>query len=314
MGLNVSKLKELQKGLTERASGGGDKLFLQSNKIGEETNVRLLPPLPRMNGIYYVDQEGWWINGKYYLSNSTPMLKGKDVIQQEVDDAKALKDKDLDALISAKKDGKPLLKKEYRSLMPLLLLDVKYDEDDQVESVIVVDDKAKVLVAKPSLMREINRVVTSRPVQNKTEDGIMDREKGHNMILSRTGTGLDTTYNATHSFICEMPEDYYKDIPDVMKLTEDMAKSDTYLRGVIRNYLYGEEMPADEKKEAEKKDEAPKGREVKVGGGTKKAEPVAEKKEVVKAKPKVVVAKPRNVLEDAGATGEDDDKFSDLND
>ena len=57
MGLNVSKLKELQKGLTERASGGGDKLFLQSNKIGEETNVRLLPPLPRMNGIYYVRSE-----------------------------------------------------------------------------------------------------------------------------------------------------------------------------------------------------------------------------------------------------------------
>ena len=314
MGLNVSKLKELQKGLTERASGGGDKLFLQSNKIGEETNVRLLPPLPRMNGIYFVDQEGWWINGKYYLVNSTPMLKGKDVIQQEVDDAKAQKDKDLDALIAAKKDNKPLLKKEFRSLMPLLLLDVKYDADDQVDSVTIVDDKAKILVAKPSLMREINRVVTSRPVQNKTEDGIMDREKGHNMILSRTGTGLDTTYAATHSFVCEMPEEYYKDIPDVMKVTEDMAKSDAYLRAVIRNYLYGEAMPEDEKKDSKDTtaDAKSAGKAIKVGSAIKKEE---KKPEVVKAKPKVAAGKVRNVLEDAENTGgDDDDAFSDLND
>ena len=106
----------------------------------------------------------------------------------------------------------------------------------------------KVLSCGSQLMKAINRVVTARTFQNGTEDGIMDRVKGYNIVITKTGTGLDTEYGAMGwNAPLEMDEKYYteKAIPNVIELTEKKIKSDDHLRSVIRNYFYGEEIVAD---------------------------------------------------------------------
>lgn len=255
MGLDIQKLKKLQSDINSKSGAGDDKLFLYSNKLTEEDNVRLLPPPPEANGVYYEEQEVWWINGKMYVSNST--FGGRDIISEEIEAAKATKDKDLLALINAKKADVPVVKKETRYLLPILHLECLYNRNDELQSMTVIDDMAKVLVAKPSLLREINTIVTSRPYQNKTEDGIADRAKGFNMILSKKGKGLSTEYSAMGwTSPTEMDAKYYEKIPNVKALTEKVRKEDAYLQSVIRNYLYGEAIIEDIYKDASKEQDA----------------------------------------------------------
>lgn len=245
MAIDIKKLREMQKNLNKKA-GSGDDLYLYSSALKEEQDIRILPASPKMNGVYFAEQEVWWVNGKMYQSNST--FGGDDVIDEEIEEARAEGDKDILALIEKKgAKGMPIVKKETRYLVPVLLLDCKYNDDDELVSVDVVGDEPKVLVAKPTLIKDINKVFTARPYQNGTQDGMADRVKGFNMIVGKTGSGKQTEYFAMGwNEAMEMEEKYYKKIPDVMELRDKMKKSDDYLRSVIRNYLYGEEIIEDE--------------------------------------------------------------------
>jgi len=317
-GLDIKKLRNMQKDLNKKA-GDGDGIYLFANKLPEELDVRLLPPPAILNGAYFVEQEVWWINGKIYLSNSTEVLGGGvDVIQEEVDAARATKDPDLIALLDKKNDKKaPVVKKEFKYLTALLVLKSEYDDDDVLIKCDVVD--TKVLDSKISLIKAINSVVTARPFQNQTKYGLMDRVKGFNIILGKSGTGLDTKYAAMGwTNPMEMPEEYYdeKKIPNVYEITQKAAKSDEYLRSVIRNYLYGEPILEDEKQNAsgasDTKDEAKADKPKATAPVTKRASlanatPVSdndEEEEEEKPKTAPVTAaksatKGRSLLEDA---------------
>lgn len=253
MGLNLNALKQVQENLNKRGSGDG--LVVYQSALKEETDVRLLPPLPHMNGMYFIEVIKYWINGKPYVSPAT--FDKNCPIAEEVDEALASKDKDLKALL----EDPDQFKKSSEFLMPALFLDVEWNEGEgKASAVTVIDEKGKILSTGPMLMKAINRVVTSRNFQNGTPDGIMDRKKGFNMILTKTGKKLDTQYDAQGwNYAMPMPEDFYGDkIPDVVAFAEKQLKSDEYLRGVIRNYLYGEPMPAEEK--SGRDEEKPKSR------------------------------------------------------
>ena len=249
-GLNMAALKGLQKDIGKAAGSGGD-LFFYSSKIPEALDVRLLPPPDEANGIYFLEQRKWWIDGTNYLCNSTPIIGGKNVIQDEIDAARkmAAGDKDLAALLDARKsNGAPVLKLETSYLIPMLILDIEEDSKGDITAINVVDDTAKILIAKPTLMLAINAIVTARPYQNKTLHGLMDREKGYNIILGKSGTGKKTAYTAMGwNEMEEMDEKYYEEgkIPNVFELTRKSQKSDIHLQSVIRNYLYGEEIIED---------------------------------------------------------------------
>jgi len=234
MGLNLKALKGIQEDLNKR--GEGTSLFLYQNEIGEETDVRLLPPLPHMNGIYFIEQIVYWINGKPYTS---PETFGEPCpIEAEVEAAKDSGDHDLAELIDSDD-----FRKKSKFLMPILLLDCEFDDDGECTKANVVDGKAKILDVGPMLMKRMNKVITSRNFQNGTENGIMDREKGFNLILSKTGKKLDTKYDAIGwNTPFEMEEKFYKNYPDVIEIVKKGQMSDEYLESVIRNYLYGEEV------------------------------------------------------------------------
>lgn len=293
MGLDIKKLRGMQKDLNKK-SGGGDGLYLYSNKLGEEQDIRILPPPDESNGMYFVEQEGWWINGKFFLSNSTEVLGGgPDVVQEEVDKAKASGDKTLTALIDKKKNNIPVIKKEFRYLVPVLTLDAKYDDDDQLVSC-EVEDK-RILVAKPTLIKAINMIVTGRQFQNQTEHGVADRIKGYNIIVGRQGKGIDTEYIAIGwNEQMEIDEKHYKDAPNPWEQTRKAGKSDEYLRSVIRNYLYGEEVLAEGESNSEDADES-----VKEEPKKKSQRPSRSTAKKAEEKPKSKKPSGRSLLDDA---------------
>ncbi len=303
-GLDLKKLREMQKGISKKA-GAGDSIFLFSNKIPEDLDIRLLPPKPNMNGVYFLEQTGWWVNGKFHLVNESD-----DVIDAEIKAAKDTKDKTLLALLDKKKDGAPLIKKENRYVLPILTLDTKYDDDDNLVSCKV--DDVKVLVAKPTLMMAINEVVTARPYQNGTEHGIMDRTKGYNIIIGKVGKGLDTKYRAIGwTQQMEMDEEYYKDdkVPDILTMAKKATKSDAYLSSVIRNYLYGEDILTEEEEEIEE-NEAPKPRPVSQAATHKRSTPPSEEapKPARRPAPVTSTTKPkRSIIDDAAGDMDDID-------
>ena len=91
MPLNVKAARALQKDINKSA-GGGDDLYLYSSKLGEEEDIRIMPPTEEMNGIYFLTQYGWWINGQFYTSNET---FGKEcVIKDEIEAAREDDDED----------------------------------------------------------------------------------------------------------------------------------------------------------------------------------------------------------------------------
>ncbi|CAB4185376.1 hypothetical protein UFOVP1492_73 [uncultured Caudovirales phage] len=235
MALNIGALKEVQEDLNRRGSG----MLLMAKDITEETDVRILPPLPGMNDIYFIEQFVWWINGKSYISPASPCFGGEDVdvIEEEITDAKALNDPALNRMIINNK--KCARKSQF--LLPVLLLKCAFDDQGQPTNVQVVDGKAKILMAGPMLMKAINKVAVSRNVVNGTADGFTDRLKGYNFTLSKTGKDLDTEYACVAwptQWECE--EKFYREYPNVLEYADQHLTSDVHLRSVIRNYLYGE--------------------------------------------------------------------------
>ena len=151
------------------------------------------------------------------------------------------------------------MQRQTRFLAPVLHLALEFDSHDEesVEKCEVIDDMVKVFVIKPKLMDDYHRVITSKTVNKKGGWGAMAQKTGSILQVGREGTGLNTQYHA--QFFEKMEDDevwdvlatdkYYTEdaIPDVWKLTTDLKKTDDFLRGIIRNYLYGEDMPVDEK-------------------------------------------------------------------
>lgn len=306
--LNIAALKEIQEDLNSRTSKG-DGLFLYANKLTAESDVRLLPPpdsiVDALGGTYFKEQVVFWINNKPYTS---PQSMDKDCpMQDEFEKATELAktDKTIKALLADSKK----FKKQNRFLLPILQLECKFDNNNVAAEVKVKDNAPKVLVANSTLLKAINKLVTGRQFQNGTDYGIMDRVKGHNLILSRTGKDLDTVYGAeawTTPF--EMDAKYYDKVPNVLELTEKDIKSNAYLRGVVRNYFYGEPMPKDDvQDDAVATKEQPKA-EVSTGR-TRTATVVEETVEEPKNTSRTATAKTttsRNLMDDLKNLNDDD--------
>lgn len=260
MGLDLKKMREQQARIHSAAGGGDDKKFLYAEKLKAEEYVKPMPDVVgSLNGSYFIEQVVWWINGKMYLSNAT--FNQDCVIQEEYEKAKKLaeRDEDIAELLTKRNEKKaPLIQRQTRFLVPVLHLAMDFD-GEVVEKVHIQDGIVKVFVMKPKLMDDFHRVITSKQVNKKGGWGAMDKEHGSIIQVGREGQGLDTTYYA--GFFEKVEDDdvyeeltkdkYYttEAIPDIWKMTKSMQKSDEYLRSVIRNYFYGEEIIEDDSKD-----------------------------------------------------------------
>lgn len=231
-------------------------MFLYQNKLTEQgADVRLLPPPASMNGLFYLRRIVWNINKKVYIS---PLSFNEECpIEEEIELAKewATKngDKQLMALIN--KMDEPYAAKKEEFLVPILLLDVKYNPDWTVASLKIVGDKNKYLTCTKQLLGTIVDKVTSKHFYNGTKEGITHREKGWNLTLFKKVKNSKTEYSCEGwREATEMGEKYYRELPDPVLFTKKGMLSDETLTSVIRNYLYGEPLIEEQLRYPELKD------------------------------------------------------------
>lgn len=248
--MDLNALRKIQEESETQADGD----FLFTKEITKEgIDVRIMPPSPRMAGVPFVKVTRYWINQKPYISADT---FGKDcVIQEEINEAKADGDPELLDLVEDKK----LLDKKYEYWWAVLHLDAWKENGDKRVKPVVIGDKIKILPCGPMIKEALIKIILSKQAQNGTKEGLADRVKGWNVILSKSGTGKNTEYAAEKWDTPQvMPEKFYDNPICVVTMIEGLIKSDDYLRGVIRNYLYGEDMPSEEDEKKKKKPQAKK--------------------------------------------------------
>lgn len=226
-GLNMKALNDVQKGLDAPRAGANGTLFYAS-KMKAATLIRLLPPLPKQDGVYFTMLTKYWIDKDSFLSLET---WGESCpFSEELKAAKDSNDPDIKALANK-------ISKKVEYLMPIILFDDEYGEKPN-------EKNPQILGVGKMLMTEINKIVTHRNYQ----PDITDRESGFNIEINKKGSGLDTVYTAMGDIKpSSMNAKFYAEgvIPDVLAYALSERKTPEFLRAKIRNYLYGEDVPAE---------------------------------------------------------------------
>lgn len=252
MALKIDALKEANDKIKE----GGEKtpLFVRQKDLTEATPFRLSPSLPSMNGMPYLRVVQWWFENKKAVISLETFGKACP-IQEEIDEAVNGQDADTAALAG----NENRIKKSESYWFPGWLLKYKMDGNDVV-GIGVVDKGPKILQAGPQLTGHINDILISRiALKIKSEDNIADRELGYNIMLTKrkTGSGTrDVEYKAALDEQWEVPVKYFQDAIDPYEVAKAMCPNKSYQRALIRELLYGEEIPSEVvKKEEDRKEQ-----------------------------------------------------------
>lgn len=245
MALNIAKCVEAQKNLETR----GNDLFLNQRDLQEDTMIRILPPVPEMDGLFYFPVGSWWLNKKNIITGDT--FGGPDYVEDEFrviladEQAKEPTKQDGEVIkmcmaaigsISGKKFGVPL-HKDLTHWLPALVL-VHKGNDLRVEN-----DKTRVLKLYSPLTAQLTKIITHRMYQNGTENGALDRVLGANFSLSKTGSGKETKYGAMNMQVWEAPAQFYADIPNVYNIARDLMPNEAYQRACVREAIFGTPIP-----------------------------------------------------------------------
>ena len=251
MPIDPRKVKAFQKDLEDKSKGLDN--FLNASKIEGTVDVRILDPLPNMDGLYSLEIPVWWIGKTKIIC---PEIFGEgDLIQDVISAAEGQNDPDITKLLNAKNEwGSLKVRKQIEYWIPILVLDWKIDEQDQIIGIYTDDNQydlnlidtfvrnkaPMVLNCKTQLMKAINHEASTRGGHL-----MFDREKGFNLILEKTGSGRDTLYKASKADAMPMPAKYYGEgnTPDLMNICKAALYTDEYMDAVIGNYLYGEAIP-----------------------------------------------------------------------
>ena len=181
--------------------------------------------------------------------------KKKDGIAEVIAEAKQLKDRDTLALLNAVGDNKmPKVQYKTEYWVPALkfawdldgqgnikgIYNEKGDPDPELIRKYIEDGKWKMLTMGIQAIKAINDIATKRQ-----GNLLVDREKGFNLILSKSGEKRMTKYTAQKSDILPMPADFYTDekMIDPFEVAQSLMYTDEYMDKVIGKYLYGEECP-----------------------------------------------------------------------
>lgn len=245
MSINLDALRKKDDEIKSR-SGGSD-LYFSGKDVGEETFVRILPPLPDQKGIYFLEQIGYWINKRFYISPATFGMKCP--IEEYLEDIAGIieseGDKELEKLYND-------VNKKSRFVFPALVLqNVEFDEEGEISSYDVLNGKPVIFQAGAMQLKAINNVVLSPKINRKLakmKTDISDRKHGYNILLSKKGEKLDTEYFAEADEQCEIDAKYYKSIPSIIRDAKSQIYADEYLLSMLDHYFYGDPMPEDNAK------------------------------------------------------------------
>jgi len=256
MPLDPKAVKAAQEELDSK-SGSDFFLRLKENDVKD---IRVLEPSPAMAGNWYIEVPIYWIGKVRVVGNE--LSNGEDIVEKimtdiEADFAKTNEQKDFNTLRN-RTDGKfnaPVIRKQYEYWVPVLEFAWDVDTQDQIVGIydekgnvdpnlvkkFVSGGKPKILDAKVSLIKQVNKVITARGGYD-----MPDPVKGFNLSISRTGTGRDTVYSATKTESMPMPSEFYgSKALDPVRLAKAQVHTDDYIDKVLGNYFYGEALPKD---------------------------------------------------------------------
>lgn len=226
MGLDVSLLKKFDKDVTSRSNHGAKleyagKVF----KDGDPVTIRLIEP-PQSNGVYFQELVQYYFNGKSYTSPST--FGEPCPIEDELKKARALGRPDIDDMCS--KVGKP------KSFYLIIKLTIENDKPSA--------DGPCIMSCPQSMLFALNKQVIELQAQGIEAT---DRVAGHNFTITRTGQKLDTRWTVSPKIKATTIEqtDYYlpTKLPNLYNTAINFCNHPDYLRAVVRNYIYGEQVP-----------------------------------------------------------------------
>jgi len=248
MGIDVNKLKTLHEEIEKRTQGSA-KNWLNAKKIDGSIDVRIMEPLPDMEGIYYLEVPVWWVNGNKLIS---PKFFGEDCpVEIAIAEAKTAKDPDVLALLSAKDGNMKKVDFKYEYWIPILQFDWRFNKagnaiadiydkngafDVNLIKSFIVDERVKMFQVGVSLLKSINAVATARGGGDMTES-----ETGFNLNITRTGAGRDTKYGATKQEAMPMPIEFYENQVSPHDILKALMYTNEYMDSVIGEYLWGEE-------------------------------------------------------------------------
>jgi hypothetical protein len=250
MPLNMKALEEAQK---ELAKKGGSKGWIQLSKIDKAIDVRIQDPLPAMGGLYFQEIPVWWINNTKIVS---PKLFGPtefDPIKDIIEEAKRAKDPDIIALLNAKSaNGNPKVSYKPEYWIPILKFNWELDSNNNIKGIkndkgeydtslimkFIEDGKWKFLVVGIMALKAINEIATKRGGSMMT-----DRDKGFNLIISKSGKDRDTKYSAVKDLeVMPMPSSLYTEevMVDPFLVAQSTMYTKEYMEAVIGKYLYND--------------------------------------------------------------------------
>lgn len=230
---------------------GGNDTFLAQKDLTDATPFRLAPDTPEMNGLNYFRVVQLWIDNVPYMDFQT--FGKPSIFLEELDEAKNSDDNDIVAL--ATDDER--IKFSETFWYPGWQLEYVMD-GNEISKIKVVDDCCKIFQAGPQMAGEINDIILSRRMMAiKSPLGIADRELGYNLVLSRIKKGAgkrNIKYSAQIDEPWTVPQRYFNDVVNPHSFAKAQIKTKDYQRAVIREYLYGEDIPHDVKKRQEELD------------------------------------------------------------
>lgn len=252
----MQKLKQAEVDLEKKS---GSKNWIQLSKITDPIDIRVMDPLPSMNGIYYIEVPVWWINGTRIIS---PKLYGPgehDPVHACIEDAKAAKDPAILKLLNAKDETKKgAAKVQFKPEYWVAALKFNWELDSRTQQIkgiwkadgvtpdvalieqYIEDGKWKIVSMGIQALKAINKIATSRGGYL-----MVNQVDGFNITLSKTGVDRNTVYSALKADALPMPASYYTDekMIDPFEVAESLMFTNEYMDMVIGKYLYGEECP-----------------------------------------------------------------------
>lgn len=219
-----------------------DKLVFNQKEIPNDGSieVRILPPW-QGSKTYFKGRTIYWIKSKPYMSLAS--IGQPCPLEEEYNSAKKSNDPDVKALLDHKD-----FNIQTDVLYPCLIMDVNYNNGGEPTSIKVNGNKARVLSASKGTSASLQKIICD-PKQRRAGKGlsVMHREFGRNITIDKQKVTNFTQYTAKAdpadmSLADTAFDTFYNDVPNLDRFLEDQAKDSVYLRSVIRNYIYGEEL------------------------------------------------------------------------
>lgn len=235
--IDANLLADKEKELKDK-EGSGAKTVFQQKQIDGELLMRLCPASPKLGGLPYLEIITYWLNKKVPLIDLATFGKAS-VIEEEIE--AAIKSGNKAAISIARNED--LLNRQVSWRMGFWPL-----KDNGTEQEPTPVPTPQLFDFTTKLRKDLVKLITSRPAQNKTEDGLMDRVKGYNIVISRDDSKKPIAYDAVIAEQMEMPKSYYENIICPYTYTRFWVKHPDMQRALIRELLYGEPIPAAAKK------------------------------------------------------------------